>query len=144
MTTTTTDPEEIAHHLGVTIFTHLGGEKGRYYGNGAISLRAGLGHVNRRSTLAHELAHHVLRHDPAATGWVQMRQEHQADQLAAQTLITPTDYAQAERLYGPHPGAIAQELEVTRHLLHVWKNIPGTPERKQPHDHRASSELPRR
>lgn len=116
-----TDPDQYAAALGLTITEHAGGEKGRYYGGGRISLRDNLGGVNRRCTLAHEIAHHVLGHDPAATGWWKNRQEREADEWAANYLISPAEYAAAEFLHGPEPGAIAAELNTTRHLVEVWR-----------------------
>ena len=55
MMTTTTDPklEQLAAQLGATIVTHDGGEKGRYYGRGIISLRRNLGPKNFRLSLIH-------------------------------------------------------------------------------------------
>lgn len=125
MMTTTTDPklEQLAAQLGATIVTHDGGEKGRYYGHGIISLRRGLGPKNYRCTLAHELAHHSLGHDPAATGWVHDRQERQANEWAARRLISPTEYQLAEQLYGPHPAHLAAELGVTVKVLKTWTSI---------------------
>lgn len=123
--TTTTDPklEQLAAQLGATIVTHDGGEKGRYYGRGIISLRRNLGPKNYRCTLAHELAHHSLGHDPAATGWVHDRQERQANEWAARQLISPTEYQLAEQLYGPHPAHLAAELGVTVKVLKTWTSI---------------------
>lgn len=123
--TTTTDHnlEELAARLGATIITHDGGEKGRYYGHGIISLRRGLGPKNYRCTLAHELAHHALGHDPAATGWVHDRQERQANEWAARLLINPTDYATTEAIYGPHPATLAHELGVTVKVLKTWQSL---------------------
>lgn len=121
MMITTTDPREVATRLGVTIVEHAGGEKGRYHGRGVISLRDDLGPIAARCTLAHELGHYVLQHDPAATGWIQARQERQADEFAASLLINADDYRDAERDHGPHPGAIAAYLEVTRHLVETWR-----------------------
>lgn len=123
--TTTTDRnlEQLAAQLGATIVTHDGGEKGRYYGHGIISLRRGLGPKNYRCTLAHELAHHSLGHDPAATGWVHDRQERQANEWAARLLISPTEYQLAEQLYGPHPAHLAAELGVTVKVLKTWTSI---------------------
>lgn len=123
--TTTTDPnlEQLAAQLGATIITHDGGEKGRYYGYGIISLRRGLGPKNYRCTLAHELAHHALGHDPAATGWVHDRQERQANEWAARQLISPTDYKLAETLYGPQQPLLAHELGVTVKVLKTWTSI---------------------
>lgn len=125
MMTTTTDPklEQLAAQLGATIVAHDGGEKGRYYGRGIISLRRNLGPKNYRCTLAHELAHHALDHDPAATGWVHDRQERQANEWAARLLISPTEYQLAEQLYGPHPAHLAAELGVTVKVLKTWTSI---------------------
>lgn len=120
---TTTDPKRVAAALGVTVLTHEGGEKGRHYGGGIISLRRGLGPIAARCTLAHELAHHIHGHDPAATGWIDQRQERQAQESAALMLITAADYAAAEALVGPHPGALAQELGVTTKLLRSWQEL---------------------
>ncbi|AWB82250.1 ImmA/IrrE family metallo-endopeptidase [Corynebacterium yudongzhengii] len=122
MKVSTTDPEKLAHELGVTIFEHDTGEKGRYYGYGIISLRRGLGYRARRCTLAHELAHYILDHNPRATGWWKERQENAADQWAADLLITPERYRDAENTHGPHSGAIALELGVTTHVINTWRN----------------------
>lgn len=119
----TTDPKRVASALGVTVLTHEGGEKGRYYGGGVISLRRGLGPVATRCTLAHELAHHILGHDPDATGWIHERQEKQAREAAAKMLITADAYATAEHLVGSHSGALARELGVTPYLIEVWRTI---------------------
>lgn len=128
MMTIRMDPDILAGVLGVHVTSHTGGEKGRYYGGGLISLRDDLGPVNRRCTLAHELGHYVLGHDPAASGWWSTRQENQADQWAANLLITPSEYKAAELAHGPHEGAIASELEVTNHLVTVWRdNYERTP-----------------
>lgn len=109
---------------GVTILAHTGGEKGRFYGGRVISLRRDLGPVNRRCTLAHELGHVALDHDPAATGWWKIRQEKAADQWAARALITPAEYAAAERDHGPHTGGLAAALGVTVHLVEVFRTLP--------------------
>lgn len=109
----------IAHRI--TVITHEGGEKGRYYHPRLVSLRGDLGPVNRRCTLAHELAHAIHGDDPAATGWLRARQEARADRRAADWLIDPAAYAEAEAMHGPHPGALAAELGVTVHLVTVWR-----------------------
>lgn len=114
--------DAVAISRRIVVLTHEGGEKGRYYHPRLISLRAGLGPVNRRCTLAHELAHAIHGDDPAATGWLRARQEARADQQAADWLIDPAAYAEAEALHGPHPGALAAELGVTVHLVQVWRD----------------------
>lgn len=39
----------------------------------------------------------------------------------AALLITTEEYAEAEQLVGDHPGALAQELGVTRRLVLAWR-----------------------
>ena len=123
MMTTMMDPDALAEALGVTLTEHAGGEKGRYYGGRHISLRRGLGPVNRRCALAHELGHLIAGHDPAAAGWIRARQERQADEFAARLLISPIEYALAEQLHGPSLSAIAHELGVTVHLATTWQSL---------------------
>lgn len=118
----------------VTVLSHDGGEKGRFFGGRVISLRRDLGPVNRRCTLAHELGHVVLGHDPAATGWWKVRQEKAADRWAAETLIDPAEYQAAEQAHGPHPGGIAAELGVTVHLVEVFR---ATYKKEAPRDFRS-------
>lgn len=67
--------------------------------------------------LAHELAH-CANGDPCGEDEVI---EKKAWRKAADWLIRPHRYAQAEQLYGPHPQLIAAELGVTRHLVDVWR-----------------------
>ena len=123
MRTITTDLDALAHHLGVCVLEHQGGEKGRHYPGGILSLRAGLHPTLRRCTLAHELAHYILKHEPTSDPWLHSRQERKADELAAELLITPEDYEHAEMMVGHHASALAAELDVTKHLIHVWRNL---------------------
>lgn len=112
----------LAAELGVTITEHTGGPKGLYHHESrTISIRDDLGHVRHRCTLAHELGHAIRGDTLTGVEWADARAERAADQIAAQLLISPTEYAAAEAIYGPHPAAIAQELAVTRHLLDVWR-----------------------
>lgn len=82
-----------------------------------ILLQPGLGWRNRLHTLAHELGHahygHPRGHYP--------KHEIQADVFAARLLISEQAYAEAERIFDGHPGAIADELGVTRSLLATWQ-----------------------
>lgn len=41
----------------------------------------------------------------------------------ARWLICPVEYKLAERLHGPHEGALAHELGVTTHLIRVWRGL---------------------
>lgn len=113
--------EMLAATHGITITTHTGGEKGRWYSNTrTISIRRDLGWVNARCTLAHELGHALNNHDSRAEAWLRDRQEREADIFAANVLIDPSEYKSAELLYGPRYGAIAHEIGVTVHLIKVW------------------------
>lgn len=113
--------EVLAATHGITITTHTGGEKGRWYSNTrTISIRRDLGWVNSRCTLAHELGHAFCGHDSRAEGWFKERQEHEADTWAANLLIGQDEYMDAELIHGSCPGAIALELGVTVHLVTVW------------------------
>lgn len=119
--------EMLAALHGITITTHTGGEKGRWYSDTrTISLRKDLHPTLRYCTLAHELGHALNNHDSKAEAWLRDRQEREADIFAANVLIDPSEYKSAELLYGPHPGAIAQELGVTNHLVTVWQNTHHT------------------
>lgn len=95
-----------------------------------IYLEARQPHCYKRVNLAHELGHAVLGHTRPQTEWWEARQELQADIFAARLLIDPSDYAHLEELYDSTP-AIAEDLEVTPHLLHVWKNYTATNNRLQ-------------
>ncbi|WPF24396.1 ImmA/IrrE family metallo-endopeptidase [Corynebacterium pseudokroppenstedtii] len=119
--------EMLAAIHGITITTHTGGEKGRWHSDTrTISLRKDLHPTLRYCTLAHELGHALNNHDSRTEAWLRGRQEREADIFAANVLIDPTEYKNAELLYGPHPGAIAQELGVTNHLVTVWRNTHHT------------------
>lgn len=84
----------------------------------AIVIRRGLDPWVERSVLAHELGHTYYGdedlNDP--------RLERRADLWAAKLLISPAQYAAAERLHGPHLGAIAWELGVTVDLVEAWRS----------------------
>lgn len=115
--------EMLAATHGITITTHTGGEKGRWYSNTrTISIRRDLGWVNSRCTLAHELGHAFCGHDSKAEGWFKERQEHEADTWAANSLISQKEYKDAELTHEAHSGAIALELGVTVHLVEVWRD----------------------
>ncbi|WP_296103790.1 ImmA/IrrE family metallo-endopeptidase [uncultured Corynebacterium sp.] len=123
--TTLTAPnlETLAATHNITITTHTGGDKGRWYSETRIiSLRNNLHPIAYRCTLAHELGHAFCGHDSTAEGWFKERQEHEADTWAANLLIGQDEYMDAELIHGSCPGAIALELGVTVHLVRVWQN----------------------
>lgn len=126
MTTTTdpdTDPQVWADEHSIPVGTHYGGEKGRRYPDGSITIRSDLGPINRRCTLAHELGHHVHGDTPTPDRHTYSRQERRAWEWAATFLIDAETYRQAELTVGCHPGALAAELGVTVHLITVWRTM---------------------
>lgn len=72
---------------------------------------------NAVSTLAHEYAHHLLGHDGPQT----QTEEDRADRLAARLLISPTEYARAEKIHDGHIPAIADELGVTCWIVKAYQ-----------------------
>lgn len=68
------------------------------------------------SVLAHELGHRQFG-DRCSTPVVERR----AWEYAAAFLITPSEYARAERAVGCHEGALAAELEVTPKVIEAWR-----------------------
>lgn len=116
--------EQLADAIGVTVTRHTVGPKGWYqHHNRTISLHASLAGPAERCTLAHELGHAMAGDEPTGVDWADQRAERAADRFAAELLISPAEYALAEQMYGPEPGAIARELGVTRHLLDVWCGV---------------------
>lgn len=109
-----------AEARGYRIRWHRGGPKAAWLPNqNAVTVRIGMDDAETLCALAHELGHAHYNdppgHDP--------RFEARADRFAAQLLISPIDYALAERAYGPHPSRLAAELGVTLHLINVWRDL---------------------
>ncbi|MDF2805433.1 MAG: hypothetical protein K0S43_379 [Cellulosimicrobium sp.] len=77
----------------------------------------------QKYALAHELGHawhnHAWTGDPHADASA----ERLADEYAARLLIDPIEYVRAERLVGPHAGAIAYELDIAAEVVTVWQRI---------------------
>ncbi|QJC22037.1 ImmA/IrrE family metallo-endopeptidase [Arcanobacterium buesumense] len=72
---------------------------------------------NALSVLAHEYAHHLLGHD----GPQPPTEEERADRLAAQLIISPTEYELAEKLHEGQLSAIAEELGVTTWIVKAYQ-----------------------
>jgi hypothetical protein len=117
-------PIEHAASLGLEV-THgrlRDGRKGEYrHRDRLIVLRRGLSERQERCTLTHEVMHALAGDVRSCFGPVTARQELRADRAAAWWLICPEEYRIAEALHGAHPGAIADELDVTLHRLEVWR-----------------------
>lgn len=111
---------DVAEARGYTVHWHRGGPKGAWIPHAnAVSIRHGMSDIETLCTLAHELGHAHYNDPPGCMP----RYEQRADRFAARLLISPTEYAAAETLYGPHPARIAHELGVTTHLIHVWRTM---------------------
>lgn len=87
-----------------------------------IVLRPGMRHRQERVVLAHELGHAVAGDEPTGHPHFDVRQERAADMFAAALLIDPAEVERAEILHGPHPAAIATELDITPKLLAIWRD----------------------
>lgn len=84
-----------------------------------ILLDKRLTRVERRCTLAHEIAHIDLGHGEAR-GWFARRMERDANRVAARRLLRSlSDLADALCLYPHHLGAVAEHLGVTVAVLRV-------------------------
>lgn len=118
-TPSTNELISIAEAAGVHVTWHKGGPKGAWFPHKRrISLRHGMDDASTRCTMAHELAHMWLGHPAPASD----RQERRADDFAARLLISETDYANIESVYGHYPQQIAAELNVTTHILATWRD----------------------
>jgi Zn-dependent peptidase ImmA (M78 family) len=86
-----------------------------------IIISSRLTEPQRYTTWAHELGHAF--YDDTATACPDQHdfQERRATAWAAITCISVHDYAEAEHMCGPHAGAIAQYLNVTRELVTAWQ-----------------------
>ncbi len=119
--TTSPDLHRLAEQLGVQLVRHSGGQKGWYNPTTrTISTRRGMSITQYKSTLAHELGHAYYGDTPTGNGWYDTRTERRADQYAARLLITPDDFHDAYIWHDGHLPAIADDLEVTHHLLATW------------------------
>ena len=97
-------------------------EPARYYpSHRCIVVRAGMRRDETVAVLAHELGHHHYGHRCVIDDVAHVRQERQADEYAAELLISVRDYRAAEKMYGPHDGAIAHHLGVTPRLVQAWR-----------------------
>lgn len=121
LTINAVDLHRLAESMGVTLRRHNGGKKGWYdHATRTISTRRGMSIAQYRSTLAHELGHAVHGDTPTGNGHYDQRQENRAWAYAANLLISPVDFAAAALWHNDHIPAIADELEVTQHLLRTW------------------------
>lgn len=101
----------LAESHGITIsWTHLHTRAAYHHKTRTIYLDHTLTTRPRHATaiLAHEYIHALMGH----TGPQDPHTEHLVDLRAAQLLISPAEYALAERLHDANPHAIADELNL--------------------------------
>lgn len=111
---------DVAQARGYHIRWHRGGPKAAWVPHKrTITLRVGMDDVTTLCSLAHELGHAHYGDPPGHHGAHELR----ADRFAARILVSPTEYATAEALYGPHPSLIAHELGVTVKVLKTWQTL---------------------
>lgn len=95
---------QTAEARGYRIRWHCGGPKAAWIPHKhTISLRLGMDDAATLCSLAHELGHAHYGDPPGHHGAHEIR----ADRFAARLLISPTEYATAEAIYGPHPATLA-------------------------------------
>lgn len=109
---------------GLTVVERPGRSWGGYEPTTAtIRVAPGLSRRATSSILAHELAHAILGHRPAADPALRARQERRADEWAARLLITPKAYAEAEAVRGAHPASLAFDLDVTVEIVTAYQRL---------------------
>lgn len=114
----------LAESMGVQLKRHTGGCPGWYdHHRRIISTRRGQSISQYKSVLAHELGHAAHGDTPTGNGHFDQRQERRADEYAARLLINPTDFETAAIWHHGHLPAIADELEVTQHILKTWQTL---------------------
>ncbi|MGV0351638.1 ImmA/IrrE family metallo-endopeptidase [Corynebacterium guaraldiae] len=124
LTINAVDLHRLAESMGVTLQRHNGGKKGWYdHATRTISTRRGMSIQQYRSVLAHELGHAHYGDTPTGNGHFDQRQERRADEYAARLLISPVEFEAAATWHHGHLPAIADELEVTKHLLKTWQSL---------------------
>lgn len=111
---------EVAESRGYGIRWHKGGPKAAWQPRRKIvTIRLGMSDSTTLCALAHELGHAHYGDPPGHHGAHEIR----ADRFAARLLISPTEYAAAESIYGPHPATLANELGVTVKVLKTWQTL---------------------
>lgn len=111
---------DVAERRGYRVLWHRGGAKAGWQPyRHAITLRLGMSDTATVCSLAHELGHAHYGDPPGHHGPTELR----ADRFAAKLLISPTEYALTESLYGPHPARLAHELGVTVKVLKTWQTL---------------------
>lgn len=88
-----------------------------------ITINSGMSRNQTRYAVAHELGHAWYGHRWLGDPHGDAIAERLADQHAARLLINRGEYARAEALVGPHPGAIANELDLDVCVVAAWQSM---------------------
>ncbi|WP_306592917.1 ImmA/IrrE family metallo-endopeptidase [Corynebacterium striatum] len=124
MTISAVELHLLAESMGVQLLRHTSGPPGWYdHNRRIISTRRGQSIGQYKSVLAHELGHAHYGDTPTGNGHYDQRQERRADEYAARLLIDPHDFETAAAWHHGHLPAIADELEVTKHILKTWQSL---------------------
>lgn len=88
-----------------------------YHDTGLIVIDSRLPETSQRATLAHEYVHALRGHD----GPQSASMEQCVDRQAARLLISPAEYALAERLHEGNPVGIAEDLGVPVWVVEAYR-----------------------
>lgn len=84
-----------------------------------IIIKAGMSTVQTVCALQHELIHAQWGHEGAQPASIEAR----VDEEVACRLISPAEYALAERLYGGSRLLLARELDVTPAIIDAYQRV---------------------
>lgn len=113
---------EYADAMGLRVLRRdLGRRNGEVHSSGLIIINPNRNYGAQREALAHEIGHAFHGHDWTAARHDRDTDERAADTYAARLLISPAEYAIAERICGPHDRALARELNVSLRLVELWQ-----------------------
>ena len=106
-----------AADLGLDVcWSDMGEYRRGQYADGVVWLNPRMTRRQATSTLAHEIGHAVFG-DGCSTPALERR----AWEYGAALIISPGEYARAERCVGHHLSALAIELDVTPKLIEAWR-----------------------
>lgn len=118
------DMMQLAESLGLTVIEKRGRHLAGYRpSDQSIRVTPNLPRRTVRALLAHEIAHHVLGHLPTDFGPLRARQEREANEWAASTLIAEWAYEEVEHLRDGHVPSMAFDLDVSPELVLAYQGM---------------------